>query len=257
MRSLWAGSVLLLLAVLFLPTLLAETPADVKISGYVNDYAGVLSAQDISRLEESLRAIDQSGRAQIAIVTVKNLGGQDIEGFALQVAEGHLGETGANNGLLILVSVEDHKYRFEVGRGIEPYLNDARVGRIGREELVPAFQEGRYGDGLYAAVADVQGYLEPGAAPAATDSSGSVTALLVFGLILFFFIVAIVGSRHARALQRATKGRKGKRSDDNYFMAAMIAAAMLRGGRGGGGFGGGGFSGGGGSFGGGGASGGW
>ena len=124
-------------------TVNAESPSDIVIDRYVTDYAGVLSSAEVTELEQTLAYIDETDTAQIAIVIVNNLSGQDIEGFAHTVAEGRLGSAEKDNGLLILVSVEDRKYRFEVGRGLEPYLNDAFVGRIGRETLVPAFREGR------------------------------------------------------------------------------------------------------------------
>jgi uncharacterized protein len=251
------------------PLALAEQPSDVPIKQYVNDYAGVLSSDDIAGLTELLSSIDRNGSAQIAIVTVKNLGGQDIEGFAHQVAEGHLGSTDQNNGLLIIISVEDKKYRFEVGRGLEPYLNDARVGRIGREQLVPAFQEGEYGAGLYNAVLDVQQYLNGDTV--ATDQSAATAVLSSTEQAFVFFFAAFIALLPIIMVvvliiagiiaARTVKNKKTKRSDDRYLKAAMIIVALMGRGRGGGGMGGGGFgggfSGGGGSFGGGGASGGW
>ena len=246
--------VMFVLLVLAAPAL-AETPADVTLSGFVNDYAGVLSADEKAVLERDLQAIFDSGTAQVAIVTVANLGGQDIGSFSYQVAEGKLGDSMKNNGLLLLIAVDDHRYRFEVGRGLEPVFNDARIGRIGRTYLVPAFREGEYGVGLGNAVRAIVAVLANEtdssfyASDAQNDQAPSWMTIMILVFVIFWLGSWIAG------IAGAVKQARKRRPDDHLF-AAAVAAAFLRGGKGGGGFsGGGGF--GGGSFGGGGASGGW
>src|SRR3989344_8394868 len=129
----------ILLLVLIVPIVLAETPSDIRLTGYVNDYANIISTEYVAEINAQLNGLQDAGIAEVAVVTVNNLKSQDIESFALQVAQGKLGDSEKNNGLLLLVSIEDRAYRFEVGRGIEPILNDAKVGRVGRNFLVPNF----------------------------------------------------------------------------------------------------------------------
>ena len=258
----------------------AETPADVPIIGYVNDHAGILTTSQIQDLNNQLSALDHAGIAQIAVVTVHNLNGEDIQSFALQLDQGVLGDKSKNNGLLFLIAVDDRKYWFDVGRGLEADLNDAKVGRIGRAYVVSAFQQGKYSEGIFNAIYAIEAVLKNetnssyySAADSGISSSGSDLAPLVAPLFLPFFvsllvvfvviimISIVVGMRVARAA-KSVKGKKNKDKEDKYFLGALILSSMMRGGRGGGGFGGGGFggggfSGGGGSFGGGGAGGGW
>jgi len=111
--------------------LLAPLVSAVSIEGYVNDYANILSSES-SEIESILKSLHTQGSAEFAIVTINSLEGRDIDGYAFELAEGKLGDKEKNNGLLLLVSLEDRKYRFEVGRGLEPVLPDIIVGRIGR-----------------------------------------------------------------------------------------------------------------------------
>ena len=195
--------------------------------------------------------------AEFSVVTIDSLEGQDIESYALNLAQGKLGDKEKNNGLLLLVSVSDRKYRFEVGRGLEPIFNDAKIGRIGRTYLVDNFRDGAYGKGVYEASLAVSSilmgdnesaYYVPDTPPQTRrNNSSSFISFLIFFMIIF----SILGSM----------GKKGStyRKRDRFFDAALMAGLMFGGrGRGGfgGGLGGGGFGGfGGGGFGGGGAGG--
>ncbi|MBI2572846.1 TPM domain-containing protein [Candidatus Woesearchaeota archaeon] len=235
-----------LVCILFLLLLANSLQALVEIKTYVNDYAGIFSEDEEQQLYTKLDAINQQGSAQIAIVTINSLEGRDIESYSLEVAQGHLGDTEKNNGLLLLIAVEDRKYRFEVGRGLEPILNDARVGRIGRDNLIEAFRAGEYGKGVLNAMDQVEVYLESGPEPEPTPeylAAERIGKFIVFGFLFIivgiFITIKMVWRNHAP--------RKWK--DNDYFNAALGAVLLggRRGGSGGfGGFGGGGFGGGGG-----------
>ncbi len=247
---------LLTLSLLILPLTSGQ-----QIKGFVNDYAGVLSQQDISELESIQKALYDQGAAEYAIVIINSLEGKDIESYSYELAEGKLGDKEKNNGLLLLVAIDDRKYRFEVGRGLEPELPDITVGRIGRDYFVQNFRNDDYGKGIIEASRAVQARLTNqtsseyyGADYSAEDkvleTADKIRLIVVF--VVFITIVLIF----VAAFYRAFKKRKGERPDDtNYFIAAWVLSQMSRKGPGGstGGFGG--F--GGGSFGGGGASGGW
>jgi uncharacterized protein len=225
----------------------------VKIEGFVNDYAGIIDAGDEAELNIILKELYDSGAAEYAVVTVSSLEGKAIESYSLELAQGVLGNKEKNNGLLLLISVDDKKYRFEVGRGIEYILNDAKVGRIGREYLQPNFESGDYGRGIIEASQAVKSILLGDTesqyyVKEEKISPEAVKAILYLILFFVFFILPILAA-----------SLKHKKFKNRYFDAAA-GAIILFGGRGGrGGFGGsGGFGGfGGGGFGGGGASGGW
>lgn len=247
--------VLLMVFLLVLPLSLAESPSDIKITSFVNDYGNIFSDQEEVILSNFLKNIYDSKTAEFSIVTVKSLGGYDSQGFAQEISDGVLGDSENNNGLLLLIAVEDRKYWFNVGRGLEPIFNDAKIGRIGRKAIVPYFKEGLYFEGSISATNEIANELGVEltnmVVPQLRRSQTYISPLWIY--LGIFFIMSMF-----RSVAAKSQGKSGKRrtNNTNLFLAAMFASSMMRGG--GGGFGGRGFGGfGGGGFGGGGAGGGW
>jgi len=225
---------------------------------YVVDLAGVLDGNANARLNALLRELEQKTTAQVLVLTVQSLDGQAIEEFALDTKEQwKLGQKGKDNGVLLVVAVNDRKYRIEVGYGLESILPDSLVGTIGRQYLVPYFRKGDYGNGTTAAVLAIIQTIAAGenvqitGMPELRQPQDSVQTrpLGKFQsviMVIFFIIAAILFITHP-----------------GQCILIMLASSI--GGRGGGWSGGGGGFGGGGSFGGGGggsgggggASGGW
>ncbi len=129
-----------------------------KLQGYVNDYAGIINPSVKSKIEEGLRAFEQSDTTQIVILTVPSLEGGNIEEFSIRVAEtwkiGHLGK---DNGVLVIVSKQERKIRIEVGRGLEGKLTDLMAGRIVDQVIKPKFKEGDFNGGFVAGVSALIG----------------------------------------------------------------------------------------------------
>jgi uncharacterized protein len=222
-----------------------------RLAGPVVDEAGVLSRADIGRLDALARAArDLDGRrgVQLQYLLVRGLEGEPIEDFSIRVAEAwKLGDATRDDGVLLVVAVDDRKVRIEVGNGVEGQLTDAQASRIIRNVVVPAFRAGRYGDGLYEAGVQVLaalGSLPSGVASRAAArparEGGRFGGLFMAGLIVLFIVLRI-----AFGISPFRRSRWG-------------GGGWGGGGFGGGGFGGGGgWSGGGGGFSGGGASGRW
>jgi uncharacterized protein len=244
--------------------LLAALPArglarDVpRLTGPVVDETGVLSAPDAARLDalaRAARAVEGRRGVQLQYLLVRDLEGEPIEQFSIRVAEAwKLGDATRDNGLLVVVALDDRKARIEVGNGIEGALTDVQSSRIIRETIAPAFRAGRYGDGLYqAGVQALQalGALPEGirAAPArAGRASSRFGGLFTVALVIFFiFLRGVFGFGSWR--RRGFWGGGG--------WGGWGGGGFGGGGFGGGSGGGGGWSGGGGGFSGGGASGSW
>ena len=241
-------------------TATAGDPSEIPAipSDPVVDIAGIIDNNIETKLNRYLRELEKKTGAQMAILTIKSLQGQALEEFSINIAHDKwkLGQKGKDNGVLMVVSLNDKKYRIEIGYGLEGVLPDSLVGTIGRQYLVPYFKKGDYSTGIYAAtvvmaneIARDAGVEITGlpAAKKAYSAKKRAESTSVFGKIfslLFFVIMIIVFIKNPRS-----------------FLAFLLLSSM--GGRGGhwggsgGGFGGGGFGGGGGGFGGGGASGGW
>ncbi|HWF66633.1 MAG TPA: TPM domain-containing protein, partial [Acidobacteriaceae bacterium] len=122
----------------------AERVQDLNPTGYVNDFAGVLSPGTRSQLEALCTQVDQQAHAQIAVVTIHTTGDDTIDDFAVQLFQKwKIGPKNSDRGLLLLLATDDHRYRFEVGYGLEGILPDGKVGSIGRE-MVPYLRQANY-----------------------------------------------------------------------------------------------------------------
>lgn len=235
----------LLLPLLMVQVAALEVP---PLKSRVTDLASLLSTSQRVKLEEQLYLFERKTSNQIAVLIIPSLEGESLEEYSIRVAEEwKLGQAERENGVLLLIALNDRQMRIEVGYGLEGALTDLISSQIIRNELAPRFRNGKYYEGIQAAInsimlatqdeykADPQQYRR-----SAKDTGRSFGSLF---FIILFFLLMLGGGR---------RGRRG-------LFWALLGASMFRGGGRGGGFGGGfgGFSGGGGGFGGGGASGGW
>jgi uncharacterized protein len=124
-------------------------------TGYVDDYAGVLSASAKAEIEAECRELHDKTKAQVFFVTVKTLEGEAVETFANQLfAKWKIGEKKTDRGVLLLLSLKEHKRWIEIGYGLEGILPDGKVGDIGRE-MVPALKASNYDEAARIGVRDV------------------------------------------------------------------------------------------------------
>jgi len=148
---------LVVLLALSLP-LHSEPVAQLRPTDYVNDYAHVLDPGTVAQLDDICQQIEQKAHSQIAVVTINSLDGSDIDSYAVDLfKKWGIGSKASDHGVLILLAVQDRKYRIEVGYGLEPILPDGKVGGFGRES-VPLLKLGNYRGALLlmtARVADV------------------------------------------------------------------------------------------------------
>src|SRR6185436_11697064 len=104
----------------------------------VMDQAGVLSARESSKLDSYLQSVREKGGPQIGILTIPSLQGQTIEEFSIKVADKwKLGGAKADDGAVIVLSVQDHKVRIEVGQGLEGNVTDLYSKRIIDRVMIP------------------------------------------------------------------------------------------------------------------------
>lgn len=126
----------------------------------VHDQAGVLSSQTIQNLESQLKLHEDSTGNQIAILIIQSLNGESLEEYAIRVAgynekkdEGwKLGQANNDNGVLLLIAIDDREMRIEVGQGLEGVLTDALCSQIIRNVMRPEFRRGDYNAGVLLAI---------------------------------------------------------------------------------------------------------
>lgn len=229
----------------------------VRLDNYVNDYTNTLTENDIRDISIIAESLRNNKVAEFAVVIVDNMNGMTKEEYALKIAHNNLGDSKDDNGLLLLIALQEREFRVEVGYGLEGDLNDAKVGRFSREYLIPFLSNNQFGLGIKSFALKIHDdllpntHLEVKAPQKPSDFDYNISILLI---VLMFIVVR---SLLSFAFYKIDKKGRPRSSSDEAFSAALLASMFLRGGRGGnfgGGLGGGGFGGGfgGGGFGGGG-----
>lgn len=262
----------------------------------VIDEAKILSASDKQAIETKLRSLNDRGLAQAAVVIVPTTNGEDIFDYSIKVADRwKLGKKDTDQGLLMVVAVNDRKMYILTGYGLEGTIPDAVAKRIISDDITPRFKQGDYSGGITAGINRIEERLttDPAILKQAdanrvntnansndqSNQEGGIPLIFLgfFGFVAGMILTSILGrffGSIATAGGIVTLGTIfGAGLLGSMFVAFIVFLFLLfrgsggvvflpgggfgGGGFGGGGFGGGGFSGGGGGFGGGGAGGDW
>ena len=239
----------------------------------VNDFAKVIDESTAATLDQRIRALKDASGDVVIVATVPTIGNYGtIEEYAVKLFEkAGIGDKKLDNGLLILVAMQERKIRIEVGYGLEEYVTDGFSGQTIRDDMLPEFRAGRVPQGILAGttrviqrIADKRGVTLSNVprAPQRTSDQPRMPSLFVI-LIIIFIVISILRRIGGGGSGRFTgsRSRRGPWSGWGGGIGTFGGGGWNRGGFGGfggGGGGGGGFGGfGGGSSGGGGASGGW
>lgn len=216
------------------PAIAAE-PKFPQLTGRVVDEAALLSAPARERITGWLAEFERASKRQVVVVTVKGLQGYPIEDFGYRLGRAWgIGEKDRNTGAILLVAPQERTVRIEVGYGLEGELTDAVSRAIIEQNILPAFRDGNYEQGIVngtAAILKVLGWEGDAPGVIVTQESQEDLSPLSLLILIILFVIFRFG-RHGIFTGRHGRGVWGARSR-------------------------GGFSGGGGSFGGGGASGRW
>ena len=211
-----------------------------KPQGYVSDFASVLDADTRAKIEAYCTRVEQATGIQMALVTVKTLDGAPVEDTANALyRKWGIGKKGKDEGVLLLLAIEDHKDRVEVGYGLEPILPDGFAGGVLREAR-PLLRQQEYGAAMLAAaeeigsrVASAKGVtldvsLRPPRRRAPVSSSRGIPwPVIIVGLIILFSLFS--------------RGGRGRGSGGGGFLTGLLLGNVLGGSNrwgGGGGFGG-------------------
>ncbi|MFC4142465.1 TPM domain-containing protein [Pedobacter mendelii] len=255
-----------LFSLLFSVAIAQDFPA--KPTTLVNDYSNVLSATQKQALEQKLVAFDDSSSTQIAIAIVKSVGDYDINEYAVELGrKWGVGQSGKNNGIMIVVAVGDRKISIQTGYGVEGALPDIYAKRIIDNDIKPNFKAGDYYAGLDAGITSIIKYTKgeyKNDKPRVSSKNGGSGSVIV--IIIIIIVIIVIMRKGGGGGNGEIIGSRG--ASNALFWAMLFGSGG--GGRGGSGFGGGsswggggssgggGFGGfGGGSFGGGGSSGSW
>lgn len=127
-----------------------QIPPAPSHSIYVQDHAGVLDAETKNKINSLGSKLAAKTKAQIVVLTIKSLEETPIETYSLEVLRRWgIGDKQLNNGVLLLVAVNDRQSRIEVGYGLEGALNDAKTGAIQDDYMLPYFAANDYNKGIW------------------------------------------------------------------------------------------------------------
>ncbi|RZK78092.1 MAG: TPM domain-containing protein, partial [Pedobacter sp.] len=223
-----------------------EFPA--KPNKLVNDYTNTLTSSEVQQLEQKLVSFNDSTSNQIAIAIVKSVGEYDINDYTLQLGrKWGVGQSGKNNGIMIVVALGDRKISIQTGYGLEGVLPDVYAKRIIEDDIKPFFKAGQYYQGLQEGTTSIikytKGEYKNDKPKARNKKGGGLSSVIVLVIIVVIIIVVI---------KRGGGGGNGGQVIGGRGVADALFWSMLLGsGRSsGGGWGGGRSSGGGGGFGG-------
>lgn len=230
----------------------AEIP---ELTRPVNDFAGVLDTASVSQIENTIRSLQSASGDVIVVATVPTVAPYaDIREYAVQMFTNRgrgIGDRSKDNGLLIVLAMQERRVWVEVGYGLEGFVTDGFAGEVSRQVMTPRFRSGEFGQGLAAGtnalaarIAEGRNVQLPGVAPARLRPR-SDRGQLPLGWVIVFIVILIILSRSGGGPRRGAR-RWGR----NGWSGWSSGVGPFGGGFGGGGFGGGGSGGFGGGFGG-------
>jgi uncharacterized protein len=219
-----------------------------ELTAPVNDFAQVIAAEDEQQLDDLCRNLLAASGDTIVVATVDTFQPYaDLPSYAVKMFENRgkgIGQKGKDNGLLVVLAVQDRAVRVEVGYDLEGIITDGFAGETSRETMVPFFRNSNYGTGLLAGTARLAERIAEArnvtldnvpqpAAPGEPSIGGDIpwVVFLIIAMVIWNMIGSSFGSRRGRR-------RRGWSSHVGPFGAGYGGWSGGRGGGFGGGFGG-------------------
>ena len=200
---------------------IAQTPPP-ELTAPVNDFANIIDPDDEAALDSLIRRLQAASGDVIIVATVKTFQPYaDIQSYANEMFENHgkgIGQKGKDNGLLLILAVDDRQVWSEVGYDLEGIITDGFAGETSRQVMVPLFRQGNFGRGLLAGatrytqrIAQARNVSLEGlpARPAVDDEETGFP----FVLVIFLFIIGInmLRSMMGALFGRGKRRRRGRR----------------------------------------------
>ena len=197
-----AGAVLVALALLAARPGLAQPLAPIPdLKARVTDTTGTLTPDQVASLEAKLASFEQTKGSQVAVLVVPTTQPEEIDQYSIRVVEKwKLGRTKVDDGVLLIVALNDRRMRIEVGYGLEGALPDATANRIIQQDIGPQFKRGDYYGGINTGVDRILRVIEgePLPEPELSPPSHGVPGL--FNFLPFLLVFAFIGGTIFRAI---------------------------------------------------------
>lgn len=173
-----------LLFLFLFPCILNAQDFPAKPSNYITDETNSISAEYEAKLNAKLRTYEDSTSNQIFVYVAYSLNGRNLEQYCQDIFHNwHIGQNEKNNGVLIAVFVDDHKFRIHTGYGLEGALPDVLTKRIQDNDMRPLFKENKYDEGIDKGIDQLIYYSKHEFKAEETEESS-------WGLFVFFYVFA-------------------------------------------------------------------
>lgn len=203
LKATWLRSLLIMVCVALLSGPLSAMTVDevpnVHLKDarqYVTDPSAILSTAARDSINLMLGQLEEGSGIEVAVVMLPSIGNDDIFDFAHNLfRKWGIGKKKENNGLLVLFVMDQHKVRFTTGYGLEGTLTDALSKRIQMNEMVPAFKEGKWDEGMVKGVRATVAILKGEVAAdqyGATSANGNDEELTTFDVIAISMVFIII-----------------------------------------------------------------
>lgn len=172
----------------------AQVPVP-PLTGRVTDQTGTLTAEQKATLEQTLTAFEVRKGSQLSVLMVTSTAPEDVEQFALRVAEKwKLGRKKVDDGAILVVAKGDRTVRIEVGYGLEGALNDLTSKRIISETILPRFKVQDFYGGITAGVGQMITVIDGEPLPDPSNApSRSIGSAQQYAPVLFILALAVGG----------------------------------------------------------------
>jgi uncharacterized protein len=228
----------LLIIVFLLPFLTKAQNYPVKPSNYITDETGTLTQEQQNSLNAKLKAFEDTTTNQIFVYITSSLNGQDLAQYSEEIFHNwKIGQKDKNNGILIAIFKDDHKFRIQTGYGLEGQLPDLLTKRIQDNDMRPLFKQGDYYGGINTGIDFLTYYschafdskLINGSSPAETVGYTSYWQSWLIGysiniLFLIFYIRNVLrGKKNLSKKQKKKEGSGTVRKTIFITIAVIIA----------------------------------
>jgi uncharacterized protein len=178
-----------------------------KLEARVTDLTGTLTAAQQADLEQKLTAFEQRKGSQIALLMVQTTQPETIEQYSLRVAETwKLGREKPDDGVLLLVALQDRALRIEVGYGLEGALPDITAKRIIADTITPLFRQGDIYGGVSAGLQQIMKVAEGEPLPPPDKKWKGGRGENILGMLPVLFFVVMIGGAILRRIFGRTFG---------------------------------------------------
>ncbi len=172
-----------------------------QLTEHLTDNANIIDQEYRQKINDLAKDIEKNTTVEIAVLTIESLEGDSPENYAINTfRKSGIGKKDKNNGLLILVSKKERKYRFEVGYGLEGTIPDAMKVPIGEKIIVPHFKKEEYGQGIYESMLAIDGLLtnntevisKYGLAQEQANTGDGIPVWLMLAIIIIILVLFVI-----------------------------------------------------------------